>query len=193
MSGPSRAQSEYCYPPSVHWGRVIVVLTISETGEISHIEFPPALSSDVQAAVRCIIGKSSFTPGMRNGKPVSSLASVPIEFRGDSKKPSEPPASPVLSSRPEEIAAAHDKCLPAGLHEGGHVELALTVGRTGRVVAVRTAVSSGSKDVDRVAACVARTLKYTPGRLDGKVVEMHTVPWAIRIAPRSEDEPADTD
>ncbi|MSQ92580.1 MAG: energy transducer TonB [Gammaproteobacteria bacterium] len=134
-----------------------------------------------------------FDPATYNGIPVSSTATMPFKFGLSDSDLAEQVVPPTILSQRDEIAAAHDKCLPADLHEGGSVELALTISRTGRVVAVRTAISSGSDKVDQVAACVARTLRYTRPRYRGQVVEMGGIVSKVRVTPRAQDRPAATE
>jgi hypothetical protein len=189
----TKRELELCYPKRMLRTNVNVVVSISETGHVTDIQFPPAASAEIQAAVRCVVEKMVFEPATYNGVPVSSSATIPFKFGLSDSDLAEPVVAPTILSQPGEIAAAHDKCLPADLHEGGIVELALTISQAGRVVAVRTAISSGSDKVDQVAACVARTMRYTRPRYRGQAVEMGGIGSTIRVTPRAQDHPAATD
>jgi hypothetical protein len=190
---PTERELEICYPQPILRAEVKVVLSISETGVVTHVGGPPGVTPEVQAAIRCVIGKMVFGPATQDGKPVSSTSTLPIHFSLSEDAKTEPLKPPLLLSQPAEIAVAHDKCLPADLHEGGKVGLALKVSRTGRVVAVQTAVSSGSKKVDRVAACVARSLRYARPQYRGKEVDLDGVASVIVVTPRSQDSPVATE
>ncbi|MSQ92581.1 MAG: hypothetical protein EXR87_06585 [Gammaproteobacteria bacterium] len=53
----TKRELEFCYPKRMLRTNVNVVVSISEIGQLTDIELPPAVSAEIQAAVRCVVKK----------------------------------------------------------------------------------------------------------------------------------------
>lgn len=74
------------YPPAAAekkiQGKVVVKLTISSTGQVSNAEIVQSVDPMLDAeALRLCKSLPRFTPARRNGQPVASTMSIPINFR----------------------------------------------------------------------------------------------------------------
>lgn len=72
------------YPPELFArrveGTVEIDILIGELGEVAHAEVRKSHSGLDDAALTCV-RQWTFTPAMRKGKPVATIASAPITFR----------------------------------------------------------------------------------------------------------------
>jgi len=74
------------YPPAAAekkiQGKVVVKLTISSTGQVSNAEIVQSVDPMLDAeALRLCKSLPRFTPARRNGQPVASTMTIPINFR----------------------------------------------------------------------------------------------------------------
>ena len=74
------------YPPAAAekkiQGKVVVKLTISSTGQVSNAEIVQSVDDLLDAeALRLCKSLPRFTPARRNGQPVASAVTIPINFR----------------------------------------------------------------------------------------------------------------
>ena len=74
------------YPPAAAekkiQGKVVVKLTISPTGQVSNAEIVQSVDPMLDAeALRLCKSLPRFTPARRNGQPVQSTMTIPINFR----------------------------------------------------------------------------------------------------------------
>lgn len=190
----AEAERQDCRPDlqDVPIGNVYVQLKISATGVVEDIQFSQRLDEDMRAAVRCVISNARFAPATRKGVPEGAEFKLTLDapwigqglqtFR---KQPVQlSMMSIVMESDDSDIARGLKACRSKDMHQGGHVKLSLTINTHGRVQRSWVARSSGSREVDDVAICVAKWLKYKPGLVDRRLVEMQSVDWEIDIPPQ---------
>jgi TonB family protein len=71
------------YPPKAFWkriqGTVLLDVLIGEAGEVAHAEVRQSIPMLDDAAVACV-RQWQFSPALRNGKPIATLAHAPIKF-----------------------------------------------------------------------------------------------------------------
>lgn len=170
-------------------GDVHARLTISAAGEVQDIQFSHRLNDATKEALRCVIANARFLPATRKGVPEASQISLPMNLpwmgqgiNAVKKQNVEVALIPiVLESDDADIARGLKTCRPKKLREGGRVELSLTINTSGRVERSYVLQSSGSRLVDEVAKCVAKWLKYRPGLVGRRRVEVPSIEWAIDI------------
>lgn len=164
-------------------------LRISATGEVEDIQFSQRLNDDTQHALRCVIANAKFLPATRKGVPEASEVTLPMNLpwmgqglNAFRKQNAEVALIPiVLESGDADIARGLKACRPKKLREGGRVELSMTINTDGRVLRSYVWESSGSRAVDEVARCVAKWLKYKPGIVGRRLVEVPSIKWGIDI------------
>ncbi|GLI35371.1 energy transducer TonB [Desulforhabdus amnigena] len=62
-------------------GRVVLQLTIDENGRLAHVEVVSKAGSGFDEEAVRAVKSSTFLPAKRNGKPITSIARLPIRFQ----------------------------------------------------------------------------------------------------------------
>ncbi|MSQ91346.1 MAG: hypothetical protein EXR87_00200 [Gammaproteobacteria bacterium] len=189
LQWPTGPNLEPCYR---HFGEhsrasIEVFLKISETGEVTDMQLDPGGNPRDRSIASCVVEKASIIPGTMDKKPVSGTMKLRLYIQIGYAHFGQPKTvqSPDLLSSPEEATLAHDECSPADLHDGGVVKLAMSVLWNGRVVSPYVTASSGVRDVDRAAICIAKKLRYSHPLIDGRPRQVDGVEVMIRVRPRA--------
>ncbi len=97
-------QEHLVYPPKSiadnAQGRVLVSFTITETGDVADVKVLRSANEDLDAeAVRIVSQSPKWTPGTKDGKPVSVHYSIPIVFKLNGAQTT--PSTIVANVRPD--------------------------------------------------------------------------------------------
>ncbi len=177
-----------CYPAgsAAHYreGSITVSLTISPDGKVTHVEFPPGTPSWLQNAAQCAVDRHEFSPGTRDGVPVQSQATLPINFGilGSSGLTAPIIKPPVLRSNELQLEAAYSDCYPADLEGVQMIVYRTTVGVDGRARGSKAVTGSGDRRLDKAGACVLGKLHFTPA-LRGSQAVKTTITWNLLVRP----------
>jgi len=181
---PSQSAIDRCYPPSIARANITVTIHVTSDGDVAGIDFSPTLTESVKNSIRCIVRLIEFKPGTLDGKPVETKATLPFRFAAADYDSKHQLTAPVLITAPDAIAALQASCTPNDLKTGGEIVLALKLSERGKVTGADVAVSSGNREVDRVAVCMARRLEFEPLRYRNQPAKAVMVQWTVTIAPR---------
>ena len=175
-------------------GQVWVKIQVSETGDVESAEVisgDPVLAESAISAVR----KWKFKPFIKDGKPVSISAKVPINFAFSENIEQEAPpheadaspgSSPASGETPQRVRVSQGVSRgllvykvqpvypPAARREGvqGTVVLRAVISKEGRIADLR--LISGAEELAPAAIGAVQQWRYKPYLLMGKPVEVDT-------------------
>lgn len=169
-------------------GRVVVNLTVSETGDVENVEVvsgDPVLARSAVDAAK----KWKFKPFIKNGKPIQVKTKIPFDFAfsdkiTDKKPPSAGNASDAQS--PERIQISQGiaqgmlihKVQPAyplwarANHVQGTVLLQAVIGKDGQIADLKPL--SGPQELIPAAVGAVQQWRYRPYLLAGQPIEVMT-------------------
>lgn len=154
-------------------GKTMVKAVIDTSGNV--IKTTIMMSSDkvFDAASKDALKKTKFSPALKDGKPVKSEIVIPIQFRLDGKD------DKGLSEEMPNIIGGSDAIIKSVRYPEaakaakieGKVIVDCTIDENGNVC--ETAIfKSVSPELDAEAMRAIRTVKFTPGKKDGKPVKI---------------------
>ncbi len=181
----------FCDPLRRYESTINVEISLSDTGEMTAIALPPGIARDVEIVVRCLVRKFAFDPASLDTIPQPAIFTMPLRLGKSHGHLTTGDERPVLKTSDSQIAAARYRCIPSDLERGGEVGVHLTIGPLGKVVGVKTVISSGVDAVDLAATCIAKSLSYEPIQVGGLPAEMSMLPMIVKITPRGGSRSAD--
>ena len=187
-------------------GRLIMQFVVKKDGTVGDVKVLRSLSPEQDAEAERVVRMLKFTPGMMQGKPVDVWYTLPVSFRS---KADAKPASPRTAPAAGESIAGDDaytavETMPR--YEGGEAALMKFIasnlkwipgGKNGRLIMQFVVKKDGtvgdvkvlrplSPEQDAEAERVVRMLKFTPGMLQGKPVNVwYTLPVSFRETKQS--------
>ena len=187
-------------------GRLIMQFVVKKDGTVGDVKVLRSLSPEQDAEAERVVRMLKFTPGMMQGKPVDVWYTLPVSFRS---KADAKPASPRTAPAAGESIAGDDaytavETMPR--YEGGEAALMKFIasnlkwipgGKNGRLIMQFVVKKDGtvgdvkvlrslSPEQDAEAERVVRMLKFTPGMMQGKPVNVwYTLPVSFRETKQS--------
>jgi len=187
-------------------GRLIMQFVVKKDGTVGDVKVLRSLSPEQDAEAERVVRMLKFTPGMMQGKPVDVWYTLPVSFRS---KADAKPASPRTAPAAGESIAGDDaytavETMPR--YEGGGAALMKFIasnlkwipgGKNGRLIMQFVVKKDGtvgdvkvlrplSPEQDAEAERVVRMLKFTPGMMQGKPVNVwYTLPVSFRETKQS--------
>ena len=187
-------------------GRLIMQFVVKKDGTVGDVKVLRPLSPEQDAEAERVVRMLKFTPGMMQGKPVDVWYTLPVSFRS---KADAKPASPRTAPAAGESIAGDDaytavETMPR--YEGGGAALMKFIasnlkwipgGKNGRLIMQFVVKKDGtvgdvkvlrplSPEQDAEAERVVRMLKFTPGMMQGKPVNVwYTLPVSFRETKQS--------
>ena len=187
-------------------GRLIMQFVVKKDGTVGDVKVLRPLSPEQDAEAERVVRMLKFTPGMMQGKPVDVWYTLPVSFRS---KADAKPASPRTAPAAGESIAGDDaytavETMPR--YEGGEAALMKFIasnlkwipgGKNGRLIMQFVVKKDGtvgdvkvlrplSPEQDAEAERVVRMLKFTPGMMQGKPVNVwYTLPVSFRETKQS--------
>jgi len=187
-------------------GRLIMQFVVKKDGTVGDVKVLRSLSPEQDAEAERVVRMLKFTPGMMQGKPVDVWYTLPVSFRS---KADAKPASPRTAPAAGESIAGDDaytavETMPR--YEGGEAALMKFIasnlkwipgGKNGRLIMQFVVKKDGtvgdvkvlrplSLEQDAEAERVVRMLKFTPGMMQGKPVNVwYTLPVSFRETKQS--------
>lgn len=183
---PDQYRINACYPKDYpgrsQEGVLRIIVTIEADGSVSEVDVPPSAAEWMHEAAPCIVALFSFAPGMRDGVPVRSQATLPLTFKQQGTPSGEKLEPPAIKIPAADIIDLYRRCYPSG-HEGqAEVGFRITVTDSGWLRDAKIVSSSGDERLDQAGACIMRGLRFKPGRRGGHRTEM-TLGWPILVRP----------
>ncbi|WP_300934376.1 M56 family metallopeptidase [uncultured Muribaculum sp.] len=187
-------------------GRLIMQFVVKKDGTVGDVKVLRPLSPEQDAEAERVVRMLKFTPGMVDGKPVDVWYTLPVSFRS---KADAKPASPKKAPAAGESISGDDaytavETMPR--YEGGEAALMKFIasnlkwipgGKNGRLIMQFVVKKDGtvgdvkvlrplSPEQDAEAERVVRMLKFTPGMMQGKPVNVwYTLPVSFRETKQS--------
>ena len=187
-------------------GRLIMQFVVKKDGTVGDVKVLRSLSPEQDAEAERVVRMLKFTPGIMQGKPVDVWYTLPVSFRS---KADAKPASPRTAPAARESIAGDDaytavETMPR--YEGGEAALMKFIasnlkwipgGKNGRLIMQFVVKKDGtvgdvkvlrplSPEQDAEAERVVRMLKFTPGMMQGKPVNVwYTLPVSFRETKQS--------
>ncbi len=187
-------------------GRLIMQFVVKKDGTVGDVKVLRPLSPEQDAEAERVVRMLKFTPGMMQGKPVDVWYTLPVSFRSKADaKPASPRTAPAAGEsiagddaytavetmpRYEGGGAALMKCIASNLKwipggKNGRLIMQFVVKKDGTVGDVKV-LRSLSPEQDAEAERVVRMLKFTPGMMQGKPVNVwYTLPVSFRETKQS--------
>ncbi|CAN5754399.1 hypothetical protein BH23GEM5_BH23GEM5_05580 [soil metagenome] len=183
-------------------GSVGLEIGIDETGRVISARVEASSGYDeLDAAAVKLTDAMRFAPAEASGKAVPASVRVPITLAGsDDPSAISPPAAGSSNSGPrasaspkllnsDEVQHALGAAYPAALKRagtGGTVHLRLDLDEKGHVMEITVARTSGHQELDAAALQIARTMRFSPQREQGRPVSARVeVPVTFQRSPRS--------
>jgi len=187
LSQAQEAQVSECYSrfarKTGQMGRVIVRVIIAPDGSVSEAGFPPGVAAWQEQTARCVLEVVPFTPGTRDGTPVTAQVNIPIMF---SLEESQGVTFVKVKSTDEEMEAALRDCYPADTISIATPKFRVAVSPRGRAVDVELVESSGDDSLDRAGACVLKALNFDPTKQGSQPVSSSAIiPVTVRPPKRA--------
>jgi TonB family protein len=156
-------------------GTVILKVIVDEAGNVVNSVVIRGLGLGLDEKAIEAAQKSKFSPGYKDGKPVSYAAQVEIHFRLDqsqqSPAPNSPPVAGDLSQAPKLLHKVEPEYSEQAreAHQEGAVTLRITIDEAGNVI--NPVVIRGlGLGLDEKAIEAVQKWKFSPGYKDGKPV-----------------------
>ena len=176
-------------------GRVTLSFTITETGKVSDVKVlrgaDPILDKE---AVRVVESSPDWTPGMKDGKPVSVTYTFPVIFQLNDRENTDVFPFQLAEQKPtfnggdaneflkwvNANISYPENCRKNGI--SGRVFLSFTVRETGKVTDVKV-LRSAHEELDREAVrVIGMSPDWAPGMVDGKLVPVSfTLPVTFQL------------
>ena len=187
-------------------GRLIMQFVVKKDGTVGDVKVLRSLSPEQDAEAERVVRMLKFTPGMMQGKPVDVWYTLPVSFRSKADaKPASPRTAPAagesiagddaytaVETMPRyegggaalmKFIASNLKWIPGG--KNGRLIMQFVVKKDGTVGDVKV-LRSLSPEQDAEAERVVRMLKFTPGMMQGKPVNVwYTLPVSFRETKQS--------
>jgi hypothetical protein len=186
-SQAQEAQVSACYSRFARntgqMGRVIVRVTIAPDGSVAEAGFPPGIAAWQEQTARCVLQVVPFTPGTKDGTPVTAQVDMPIVFSLDD---SGRVTFLKVKSTDEEMEAALRDCYPADTISIATPKFRVAVSPRGRAMDVKLVESSGDENLDRAGACVLKALNFHPTKQGNEPVSSSAIiPVTVRPPKRA--------
>jgi len=157
-------------------GKVFVSLTIDESGKVIQADIMKSVDKYLDAAALEAVSKISFTPAKKAGKPAKSRMLLPIDFKLDGENHVQTDESQPFPIGGMEAIMKNvkypEKAKKANTQ--GKVIVRAVVDKNGNVVETKILLSV-SPECDAAASKAVKSVKFTPGKKDGKAVRTEVV------------------
>ncbi len=157
-------------------GKTIVAAVVDANGDVKKVTIKSSTDKVFDAASKDAVKKTKFTPALVNGKPVKSEIAIPIQFRLDGKDD-----MPLNEEMPTIIggtdAIMKNVRYPEAAKNAkieGKVFLQGVIDENGNVTEV-SIFKSVNPDLDAEAMRAFSSVKFIPGKKDGKPVKVKII------------------
>jgi TonB family protein len=154
-------------------GKVLVAAVVDANGDVIKVSIKNSTDRVFDATSKDAVKRTKFTPALKNGKPVKSEIVIPIQFKLDAKgdlPPNEEVPYPIGGMEAIMKSVRYPESAKNAKIEG-KVIVQGVVDENGDVVET-TIFKSVSPELDAEAMRALRSVKFTPGRKDGKATRV---------------------
>ena len=157
-------------------GKTIVAAVIDANGDVIQVTIKSSTDKVFDAASKDAVKKTKFTPALIDGKPVKSEIAIPIQFRLDGKddKPFNEEMPTIIGGSDAIIKSVRYPETAKAAKIEGKVFVQGVIDENGNVTEV-SIFKGVSPDLDAEAMRAFSSVKFTPGKKDGKPVKVKMI------------------
>ena len=157
-------------------GKTIGAAVIDANGDVIQVTIKSSTDKVFDAASKDAVKKTKFTPALIDGKPVKSEIAIPIQFRLDGKddKPFNEEMPTIIGGSDAIIKSVRYPETAKAAKIEGKVFVQGVIDENGNVTEV-SIFKGVSPDLDAEAMRAFSSVKFTPGKKDGKPVKVKMI------------------